>query len=446
MRARAIGTLVVGRRLSRKTIGRAFILPVIAVTTVAMSAAGRATASASSSFPATRQDMLDPAARTILRPAVDLRHALRSPIGMRPAIGLPPPTVGSIGFSVAVSGEFAIIGEPGLNNGAGAVLLYEHSGGSWHLQATVVDPRATSMDEFGWSVAISSSSAGSYAAVGATDANSTPDVVYVYVFAGGKWKLQAALPDPGASTQDNFGNAVAINSSTLVVGAMCVDKEQGKFYVYERFDQGWTLQASVSDPANSPKDWFGESLSVSGNNVLVGARDTAYVFSKTIKNHWHRTAIIRNPGSAKDSFGWDVALSDATAAIGAPGGVADTIIPGPLSSGATYMFALRGKTWWLRAKLRAPAGTAGDQFGYSVALDGRIMMIGMPLYGKTGCGRAFEFKFSGTKWVPRAQISDKQCNSKAELGFAVAAAGSSDAIGIPYCNALHGAVYLRKVS
>jgi len=302
------------------------------------------------------------------------------------------------------------------------------------------------MDEFGWSVAVTSSSQGTYAAIGASDNNSGFDVVYVYVLSHGKWRRQAALPDPGQSGSDNFGVAVAITSTMLVVGAPCVNNEDGKFYVYLRFDQGWILAGGALNPANQPHTWFGQSLSVSGKNILVGEVDKAYMFTETPRQTLRRTATIQNPSSAADNFGWEVALSGSTAVVTAPGGVSETIISSPLSAGEVYVYKPKGRTWSLRQKVRVPAGAKGDQFGYSVSLESNFMLIGMPLYGSAGCGTAFEFAFSGSRWSARTQIKNQQCSKNAQFGFAVAKSGKSGVFGAPNSHARKGAAYLRKVS
>jgi hypothetical protein len=375
-----------------------------------------------------------------------LQQAFRRATFFRPDLGLPPPTVGARGYSVAVSGDDAIIGAPGVNNGAGEVLIFGYSGGRWKLQATFGDPRNMSLDEYGWSVAISDSPEGVYAAVGAEDENSDPDVVYVYDLAHGAWQQQMTLPDPRASNQDGFGDAVAISGSTLVVGSMCINNESGQIYIYERFAQSWDLVASDTNPSGMPNEWFGESVSMSGGNFIVGASGEVYQFTENSKHHWRRAATITNPGSAKDNFGWAVSLSGTTAAIGAPGGIPGSPVPSPFSAGITYVFTLQSKIWSLRGKVRPPAGSKGDQFGYSVATTGSTVLVGMPLYGAAHCGRAFSFKHVGTHWHLQAPFYNKGCTGNSEYGFAVGLSGASGAFGAPFCNSQRGASYLLKIS
>jgi hypothetical protein len=355
------------------------------------------------------------------------------------------PTAANLGYSVAIANSVAIVGAPGINNGAGTVLFYKLSNGVWRHQATIPDPRAAAMDEFGWSVAITSSSAGTYAAVGATDDNSSFDFVYVYRLSGGKWHQQQALPDPGASSLDNFGASVAISGTTLVVGASCVNVHTGEFWIYKHFTAGWVLTGHESDPGKQSEDFFGQSLSVSSNTIVAGATDVAYVFAETKRQRWYRVATLTNPGSADDNFGLVTALSGTTAVIGAPGGVVGARISSPLSAGAGYVYALQGKTWRLVRKLKAPRGVVGDQFGYSAALVGDVMLIGMPLEGNTGCGRAFVFKLVAGRWILQSQVLNRHATSHDELGFSVGESGNTGVFGAPYANAQQGAVHFQKL-
>lgn len=378
-----------------------------------------------------------------------LRHAVQRAVGKSRRANLLDSAIVNLGYSAAMANGVAVVGAPGTNNSAGAVSFYALSNGTWKQQATIEDPRGAAMDEFGWSVAITSSSVGTYAAIGAQDNNSSFDYVYVYKLSRGKWREQAALPDPGASSQDNFGSSVAISGSTLVVGASCVNIHIGEFWIYEHFTQGWVLTGHENDPSNKSKDFFGQSLSISGNSILAGATDKAYVFTETLRHRWYRTATIPNPGSAKDNFGFVSGLSGTTAIVGAPGGVAGAEISSPLSAGATYVYTLGdtpgGKKWSLEGRLIAPPGVLGDQFGYSIALVNNIMVIGMPLEGKTGCGRAFVFKAIRGKWRLQAQILNPHSTSHDEFGFSVAESGSTAIYGAPFANASQGAVHFKNL-
>jgi hypothetical protein len=349
------------------------------------------------------------------------------------------------GFSVAISGNTAVVGAPGMAKDAGTAYIYEREGERWRREATLPDPRGAPHDDYAWAVAISDAGTRTYVAVGGNDTNGDPDRVYIYEGSGKRWHREATLDDPGGHSKDMYGESMAISGTTLVVSAPCIDDNMGDIYIYERFGQQWTMQAAETDPAAKPDDLFGRSASTSGNRVLVGAVDVAYVYTNTRKFGWQLTAVLHNPGTKKDNFGTGAYLEGSTAVIGAPGGVQGTPIDSPLSSGATYIFTMTGKTWSKPEKLTPPAGAQGDEFGYAVAATSKNLVIGMPLYGKVSCGTSFVYVLSGRKWLERRQLLNRNCTQGDAFGFSVALSASTGVIGAPNAENGKGAAYFRSL-
>jgi hypothetical protein len=354
-------------------------------------------------------------------------------------------TTGNLdGFSVAISGKTAVIAAPGTKSNAGSSHVYNYifrrSGSQWAKVATLPDPRGLANDEYAWSVAISSSKAGTYVAIGGNNTNGQPDLVYIYKGSGKTWSLEATLRDPGNSYEDMFGDALAISSTTLVVGASCVDYNSGAAYIYERSGSHWLREASMRDPLDRENDTFGGSVAVSGDTVLIGSNGQGYVYTHKPGHGWPQTAVIRNPGPPAN-FGLTVTLSGKTAVIGAPGPAPNTPDPGSLSAGTAYLYTLKGTAWSRRQKLTAPAGIHGDEFGYAVAMTSSRLLIGMPTYGKIDCGNALVFTPSGGKWDFHGQVKDPACTAGDQFGYAVALYEATGVIGAPGTNSGQGANY-----
>ena len=128
-------------------------------------------------------------------------------------------------------------------------------------------------DDFGWSVAVS----GSTAVVGAPYANSITGLLYtgaayVYTKVGGTWTEQAELNASDAAVSDGFGSSVAISGTTVVVGAPNHDAA-GAAYVFTESAGVWTQQAELasSDTGGESSVKFGYSVLTSGSAVMVGA-------------------------------------------------------------------------------------------------------------------------------------------------------------------------------
>jgi len=136
------------------------------------------------------------------------------------------------GASVAIDGDYAIVGADGTNLEAGSATIYHRSGDTWIEQTTLAPTELVSGDSFGASVAIS----GNVAVVGAVNQGplgARSGSAYVFERAGNSWlPLGKLRPNDGAAG-DKFGNAVAIDGDWIVVGAWYHDAYTGAAYVFE---------------------------------------------------------------------------------------------------------------------------------------------------------------------------------------------------------------------
>lgn len=347
-----------------------------------------------------------------------------------------------LGYAVAIAGNIAVVSAPGVSNNTGTAYLWRHGGGGWHKIATLPDPRGSQNDDYAWSVAIARTKTGTYVAIGSNASNGQLNNVYVYYGSGLSWKRQATITDPGGDTPDQFGKALAISSTTLVVGAYCDTDNLGAAYIFHRSGSKWIQQVKLLDPGKNPGANYGNAVAVSGNTVLVGAVDAAYVYTKKTGQGWVKTAKLANPGASDDNFGESVAIAATTAVIGAPGSAPGSSV---LLPGAAYVYTGSGSTWTRHQKLTYPAGTKGDDFGYSLAMNSTTMLIGMPIYGAVGCGTAYVYKSSGGPWTKQARQADPACQNGDNFGFSVALFGSYGVYGAPCLNNHLGAFYLKKL-
>lgn len=342
------------------------------------------------------------------------------------------------GFSVAIAGDVAVVGAPGQSNNIGAAFIWEYRAGqSWQQAATLPDPRNASNDEYGSAVAISSTSAGTYVAVGSNEQNTEPNVVYTYKESGSAWDKQATLTDPDGYSSDKFGRALAISGNVLAIGAPGVKNNSGTVYIYNRSGTKWNQQAARPDPGDASGDMFGRSVSTSDSKVLAGADGISYVYNDA-SGSWPQSAVLKNPGSASDNFGYAVNITAGTAVVGAPGG-------SPPSAGAAYVFTAKGSTWSSPVKLTAPSGTQGDEFGNSVTEANGSLLIGMPVYGAVNCGTTFAYSLIGGAWTFQGQVPNPSCSNGDEYGFAAALSGATAVVGAPETDGGAGAVFFAAL-
>jgi hypothetical protein len=331
------------------------------------------------------------------------------------------------GWSVALSGSTAVVGAFAKNSNTGAAYVFVQSGTAWTQQAKLTAADAAAFDDFGASVALS----GSTAMVGATSGNSGAGAAYVFVRSGTAWTQQAELTAADAAPGDDFGASVALSGSTAVVGDNAKNSSTGAAYVFVRSGTAWSQQAELTAADAAPGDELGYSVALSGSTAVVAApyknsqTGAAYVYVLPSQ----QAKLTATGGAANDRFGVTVALSGSTAVVGVPAKNSNT--------GAAYVFVRSGTAWTQQAKLTAADAAAGAEFGYSVALSGATAVLGAPFSG--GTGAAYVFTRSGTAWSQQAKLT---AAGTAWLGFSVALSGSTAVLGAPATNSFTGAAYV----
>ena len=256
-------------------------------------------------------------------------------------------------------------------------------------------------DKFGYAVAVE----GDIAVIGAyqDDGNGADSgAAYVFTRVEGVWTQAAKLTASDGAAYDNFGISAAVDGDTVVVGAPGNDgagADSGSVYVFVKPTGGWatsTETAKLTGSDGAALDYFGYSVAVDGDTVLVGAYQddddendsedsgSAYVFTKPNSSggwaDWDPMAdtetakLTASDGADDDWFGISVALDGNTAVIGAPGDDDKGI-----DSGSAYVFVKPSGAWAdgnETGKLTASGGAAQDNFGYSVAVDVDTLEVG----------------------------------------------------------------------
>ena len=185
------------------------------------------------------------------------------------------------GWSVAISGNYCIVGDYGSTRGKGVgskghAFIYERQrDGEWkQVKALTGD---TNDSQFGYSVAIS----GNYCIVGdyqgdGGQGNTNPGHAFIYERQrNGEWKQVKALT--GDADDDSFGRSVAISGAYCIVGDSNGDGGQGNTnpghaFIYERQRNGeWKQVKALTGDADD--SIFGRSVAISGTYCIVGDYD-----------------------------------------------------------------------------------------------------------------------------------------------------------------------------
>ena len=366
------------------------------------------------------------------------------------------------GISVALSGNTAVVGafshQAGPNANQGAAYVFVQNGGTWSQQDELTASDGGANDHFGGSVAIS----GDTVVVGAfhhnVGSNAGQGAAYVFVKSGEAWIQQAELTSSDGGAGDAFGSSVAISGGTVVVGAYLrtigSNAGQGATYVFVQSGTTWSQQAELTASDGEASDYFGWSVAVSGGTALVGAynhkvgsntnQGAAYIFAQSGSTWNQQVELTASDGGARDYFGWSVAVSESTAAVGAY----NHTVGSNTSQGAAYVFGQSGTTWSQQAELTASDGGASDYFGWSVAVSGNTAAVGATQHtigSNSGQGAAYVFMESGGTWSQKAELTSFDGTAYDRLGYSAGVSGDTAMVGAYYhavgSNQYQGAAY-----
>jgi hypothetical protein len=354
----------------------------------------------------------------------------------------------SFGASVAMREKTAVVGAPGWVSSVGMVNVFAESGSAWTEQAPITPPEPAPNEYFGDSVAFN----GKTLVVGAPGRDGNRGAVYVYTRGIGEgFSEPVELTASDGAANDSLGVQVALSGSTIVAGAPGKSFGRGAAYVFIRSGSKWKQQAELTVSGGGSLGEFGAAVAIAGPEVVVGAQQesagesginsgAAYVFTRS-GSTWSQRAELRSAAPAEaEYFGWSVAISRSS--------VGSTVAVGApcfevceRATGVVTVFSGSGSTWTQQAELSAPLPARDDSFGSYVELRGSKALVGAD-GTKSMNGAAYEFRRSGSSWSERMILSPAIEDGGA-FGASVAfATGTTAVIGAPWTASKTGAAYV----
>lgn len=264
----------------------------------------------------------------------------------------------NLGTSVGISGDYALVGVPkdDTDNGrnAGSVQVFFRSETGWVQHQKLHASDATDGDEFGSTLAVS----GNYVVVGSpkkSGAGRRSGAAYIFARQGTEWMEQAKLVAADETRGDYFGISVAIDTDTVLIGAHRANSERfadsGAVYVFERTGALWNQTAKLTSPDATHFLYFGFSVGLDADTAIVGA--------------------VRDKEEGIDA-------------------------------GAVHVFVRTDFGWIHQAKLIGNNTREDDRFGYAVDVDGDYAIVSSPYNKSRGfqsSGAVYIFERSETRWV-----------------------------------------------
>jgi hypothetical protein len=260
---------------------------------------------------------------------------------------------------------------------------------------------------------------------------------------------EAQLIAIDGAADDLFGSSVAISWDYAVVGAPHDDilskANRGSAYIFVRSGTNWSQQAKLLASDGEAGDFFGSSVAISGNTVVIGAhaddnsyanQGSAYVFVRS-GTTWSEKQKLTAPGGfagLNSWFGYSVAIDSDKIVIGAPG----DDIGANTSQGEAHIFIISNGFWNWHQQLTASDGAAVDLFGHSVAIDGSTgrVLIGAPYddigaNGNQGSAYIFGRQFATSPWTQQQKLMASDGAAGDLFGYSVAIHVSTLVVGAP---------------
>jgi len=212
------------------------------------------------------------------------------------------------------------------------------------------------------------------------DPSSLRNYVYVFENQSGTWVKQAIISDPVDSSSTGFGFSLAIQDNLALISSLYYNSSAGRVYLYELSSGNWILSETFQGAAPAANFGFGQSISISGNNICIAevGNDKVYLYEDSGLFGWVSAGTLTAP-NAQISFGKSVDFDNDILAVTG-------------NDNTSYIYEKTGSVW------PATPSITIDQGGTKVMLKGNYI-----LFMKTS--KVHLYEFNNGIWGEIAQLS-----------------------------------------
>jgi hypothetical protein len=367
-----------------------------------------------------------------------------------------PQNVVSFGSSVAIDQKILVVGGPesdiqGVNSGAAVV--FEKVNGNWIEDTLLLATDGTTAAHFGWAVGVKDN----YIFIGADqDPENGTWSGAVYIFKRdtltGMWHQNQKIFPGDIQAWYKFGSSISVSGDKILVGARDANGNVGAAYVFRLQDTLWVEeQKLIPSGYVGAEPYSGNSVSIDGDYAIVGAHNdesggnesgAAFIFYYNGSEWTQQAKILSSDISSGDNFGFSVSLSGDYAIVGAVNSFHQTHM-----IGAAYVFRLQDTLWVEEAKLLDSSAVTSIAFGFSVSMLNNYALVGVRHDNQNGnnSGAAYIFKRVNSNWTKLSKILASDGGESDQFGYQVDLDEDIFAVGAPiqYAGGLYcGAVYL----
>jgi hypothetical protein len=241
------------------------------------------------------------------------------------------------------------------------------------------------------------------------------------------------------AADDYFGRSVSISGDYAIVGAhgnADSGSNSGSAYIFKRNGISWGEQAKITASDGAASDYFGYSTAISGDYAIVGAHldddrgissGSAYIFKRNGTSWIQQAKINASDGAANDHF------SQSSVSISGDYAIVGAYLDDDRgsASGSAYIFKRNGTSWIQQAKINASDGATYDYFGISASVSGDYAIVGA--YGSDdsggNSGSAYIFKRNGTSWSQHVKINVSDGAAGDHFGYSASISGDYAIVG-----------------
>ena len=247
-------------------------------------------------------------------------------------------------------------------------------------------------------------------------------------------QTEVKLTASDAANSDEFGQSVSISGDYAIVGGPLDDDDgssSGSAYIFKRDGTSWSQQDKLTASDASSSDLFGFSVSIDGDYATVGGAPfddgsgsgSAYIFNRSGTTWTEQAKLTASDAADNDFFGYSVSISGDYVIVGAYGAA-----HGGIGGGGAYIFTRSGTSWAQQATLTASDAHGGNRFGHSVSIDGDNAIVGA-YRDDDDAGSAYMFTRSGTSWSQHAKLTASDAVTNDFFGFSVSISGDNAIVG-----------------